>query len=79
VLRRRASNKLAALAIAAAAPRRSSSIDAALPSLFGRFPAVAPDVVVWTPPASRGPHLLQAAVHGDDAAAVASFTWPEVA
>jgi hypothetical protein len=45
----------------------------------GDLVALAPDVVVWTPPASRGPHLLQAAVHGDDAAAVASFTWPEVA
>jgi hypothetical protein len=38
-----------------------------------------PDVVVWTPPASPGPHLIQAAVHGDDEAMVASFTFQEAA
>jgi hypothetical protein len=45
----------------------------------GEIEQLAPDVVVWTPPEAPGPHLVQAAVHGDEAAAVASMTWPEVA
>lgn len=45
----------------------------------GRVVELAPDVVVWDPPEDRGPHLIQAAVASDDAAAVASYTWREVA
>ena len=40
----------------------------------GEVERVAPDVVLWTPPAEGGPHVIQVAVHDDDAAAVASFT-----
>jgi hypothetical protein len=43
----------------------------------GRVEALSDDIVVWTPPEDPGPHLLQAAVHGDDGAAVASFAWPD--
>jgi hypothetical protein len=45
----------------------------------GEIERLAPDVVVWTPPDAPGPHLVQAAVHSDEAVAVASMTWPEVA
>jgi hypothetical protein len=48
-------------------------------STAGTLVELAPDVVVWTPPEGRGPCLIQAAVHGDDVAAVASFTWEEAA
>jgi hypothetical protein len=48
-------------------------------STAGTVVELAPDVVVWTPPEGRGPCLIQAAVHGDDVAAVASFTWEEAA
>jgi hypothetical protein len=45
----------------------------------GEVTPLAPDVVVWTPPAGAGPHLVQAVVERDDAAAVASFTYSEAA
>ncbi|HTJ84924.1 MAG TPA: hypothetical protein VL400_24570 [Polyangiaceae bacterium] len=39
----------------------------------GTLTELAPDVVVWNPPADGAPHQLQVAVAGDDGAAVASF------
>jgi len=45
----------------------------------GEVIELAADVVLWTPPEASGPHQIQAAVVGDDAAAVASFMWQEVA
>lgn len=45
----------------------------------GEVTELAPDVVVWTLPEGRGPAQIQAAVCGDDAAAVASFAFREVA
>ncbi len=40
----------------------------------GAIAEIAPDVIVWTPPAEGGPHLLQAAVTGEHTAGVASYT-----
>jgi hypothetical protein len=40
----------------------------------GEVLEVSSDIVLWTPPAEGAPHLLQVAVHDDDAAAVASYT-----
>lgn len=45
----------------------------------GTIERLAPDVVVWTPPAGAGPHLVQAVVENEDAAAVASWTAGEAA
>jgi hypothetical protein len=45
----------------------------------GEISELAPDVIVWTPPRDPGPHLIQAAIEGDDGAAVASFTFQEAA
>lgn len=43
----------------------------------GDIEVLADDIIVWTVPPGPGPYLLQAAVHGDDAAAVATYTWQE--
>ena len=40
----------------------------------GTVESIAPDVIVWTPPAEMGPHLVQAAVTGEHTAGVASYT-----
>lgn len=40
----------------------------------GTIERLAPDVVVWTPPADGGPHMVQAVVQSEDGAAVASWT-----
>jgi hypothetical protein len=40
----------------------------------GDVRAIAPDIVLWTPPAEPGPHFVQVAVESEDAAAVASYT-----
>ena len=45
----------------------------------GEISELAPDVIVWTPPIDPGPHLIQAIIEGNDAAAVASFTYQEAA
>jgi hypothetical protein len=45
----------------------------------GRIVELAPDVMLWEPPDDHGPHLVQVAVEATDAAAVATFAWPEVA
>jgi hypothetical protein len=45
----------------------------------GTLTELSADVVLWEPPADAGPHQLQAAVTGEDGAAVSSFLVKEVA
>jgi hypothetical protein len=45
----------------------------------GELQRLAPDVVLWRLPEGRGSQRLQAAVLGDEGAAVASFAWEEAA
>jgi len=45
----------------------------------GTITELAPDTVLWEPPAGADPHQVQAAVMNDDGAAVASFLAKEVA
>jgi hypothetical protein len=49
-------------------------VDYAWRATGGAVEAIAPDVVVWTPPKEAGPHMLQAAVTGEHTAGVASYT-----
>jgi len=43
----------------------------------GKLERITDDIAVWTPPSDLLPHILQVAVHGDDAAAVATYGWRE--
>ncbi len=45
----------------------------------GTVTELAPDIVLWEPPSGPGPHQVQAAVLGEDGAAVSSFVLKEVA
>jgi hypothetical protein len=45
----------------------------------GRIEQVASDIAIWTPPSDFLPHIVQVAVSGDDAAAVATYSWREAA
>jgi hypothetical protein len=45
----------------------------------GELVRLAPDVVLWRLPAAAGAQQVQAAVAGDEGAAVASFAWEEAA
>jgi len=45
----------------------------------GTLTEISPGVVLWEPPADAGPHQLQAAVTGEDGAAVSSLLVKEVA
>jgi hypothetical protein len=43
----------------------------------GKIEQVAEDIAIWTPPSDLLPHIVQVAVQGDEAAAVATFAWRE--
>jgi hypothetical protein len=43
----------------------------------GKIEQVANDIAIWTPPNDLLPHMIQVAVVGDDAAAVAMYAWRE--
>lgn len=51
-----------------------ADVDYAWRASSGDVRQVAPDVVVWTPGAEAGPHLVQAVVSGEHAVGVASYT-----
>ncbi len=43
----------------------------------GQIEQVANDIAIWTPPSDLLPHMIQVAVQGDEAAAVATYAWRE--
>ena len=45
----------------------------------GRIEQIANDIVLWTPPSDFGEHIVQVAVHEEEAAAVATFSWRDAA